>query len=256
MLIFRWHSSAFLIYAFDQPLKGPSIDYTSWFSLCAGFPQFIIQHYSACLVVDLAVIIFSLACFISEKHRSTFCILLIISFFIQRQTLEIYSCTPVKGTVCLFAALLPFCFKDENNFNLMTETVRYFLIFILVSSAIYKFSNGELLHCTNFSTILLLQHIDLATLHPQHISYRIALPLISNPIFAGIVYILLFLLQLFFLIGFFTKKADRILFILLFLFVLFTYFIMRIYNSDILLLGLSLLYFGKEHAVKKPKYVG
>ena len=54
---------------------------------------------------------------------------------------------------------------------------------------------------------------------------------------------ILFCPQAIFIIGFFTKKYDRILFICLLIFSTLTYFVMRIYNFDIVVLGLSLLYF-------------
>ncbi len=246
LLVYRVHSDTFLVYAVGQPMKGPELDYAFWLSHCTGFPHYIIQHYWASLFIDAAVVLFSVACLVSEKHRPVLCRLLILFFFIQRITIESYSCSHSKSMSAVFIALMPFCFKDEINFSLVTEFARYFLIYILLASAFYKLFNGALLHPTNFSVVLVNQHSDLATLNPAHICYRIASKLIAHPIWAAFSYILLFITQISFFTGIFTKKYDRILFVCLFLFAVTTYLIMRIYNFDITLLGLYLLYFPSQ----------
>lgn len=225
-------------------MKGPSLDHVFWLSHCTGFPRFIIQHYSAALLVDTAVVLFTLLCFFSEKYRHLFAGLLILFFLAQRITIESYACSHTKSMSALFIALLPFCFKREKNFYLTAEFSRYFLLYVLSVSAFYKLYNGAALQPQNFAVTLVNQHTDLATLHPAHICYQISSYLVSHPNIAGISYILLFLTQAAFFIGFFTKKYDRILFLLLVFFVIFTYLIMRIYNYDILVLGLYLLFSG------------
>ena len=190
LLIYRFHSSTFLIYTVGQPMKAPEMDYAFWFSHITGFPHYIIQHYWACLLIDAGVVAFSIACFISDKYRNIFCCLLILFFFVQRMTIESYSCSHSKSMSAVFIALLPFCFKSDKNFNLVVEFCRYFLVFIMVSSAIHKFSNGLLFSPTNFVTVLINQHSDLATLNPHHICYKIANKLIANPILAAVSYIL------------------------------------------------------------------
>ncbi len=245
LLVYRLYSGTYLAYTFGQPMKGPDLDYTFWISNCIGFPHYIIQHYWACLLVDIGLVALSIACFFSNKYRNIFCILLVLFFFIQRITVETYSCSHSKSMSAVFIALIPFCFRENKNFNLVSEFARYFLIYILVASAFYKFHNGALLEPTNFATVLINQHSDLATLNPSHISYKIVSILIAHPTMSAISYILLFISQAIFIIGLFTKKFDTILFICLMTFVITTYFIMRIYNFDILILALFLLYFNR-----------
>src|SRR3954471_13856294 len=153
LLIYRWNSSTFLLFSYGAPMKGPELDYAYWITLCTGLPHFIINHYWACILIDAGVVMCSVGCFISEKHRHIFCRLLIIFFFIQRVTIETFSCSHSKSISCVFIALLPFCFKSEMNFNLVLEAGRYFLIFVMVASAFNKFNNGALMHPYNFSAV-------------------------------------------------------------------------------------------------------
>lgn len=246
LLIYRFNSGTFLVFTSGQPMKGPEMDYTFWLSHCAGFPHFLIQHYWACLLIDAGVVIFSLCCFISDKSRYLYCILLVLFFFIQRITIESYSCSHSKSMSAVFIALLPFCFRKDKNMNLVVEFSRYFLIFIMFSSAAHKFTNGLLFSPENFATVLINQHSDLATLNPKHISYIIAQKLIAHPKLAAASYILLFCTQAVFMVGFFTRKYDTVLFLFLLAFAVTTYYIMRIYNFDIVVLGLFLFYFPRS----------
>lgn len=253
LLLYRFHSSTFLAYQYGQPMKGPELDYAYWFSLCSGFPHYIIQHYWACLLVDIAVVLTAAACFISDKYRNVFCTLLLVFFFVQRITIETYACSHSKSMSPVFIALLPFCFKKEETFQLLAEFSRYFLMYVLIASAFYKFHNGALLDPSNFATVLVNQHSDLATLNPGHLCYKISSQLIAHPSFAAISFILLFLTQASFILGVFTQRYDRLLFIFLCIFAWLTYFIMRIYNLDITILGLYLLYFPAERISNKNK---
>lgn len=246
LLLYRFHSSTFLVYAHGQPMKGPELDYAFWLSLCSGFPHYIIQHYYACLLVDSGVVILSFACFFSDKYRHIFCRLLIVLFFLQRITIETYACSHSKSMSAVFIALLPFCIKKDKDFNLLMEFARYFLVFVMVSSAYHKLSNGLLFSPENFVNVLINQHSDLATLNPQHLCYRIASYLIAHTKLAALSYLMLFFTQAVFTIGFFTKYFDRILFLFLILFALMTYYVMRIYNLDIVILGLTLIYFSNH----------
>ncbi len=246
LMLYRLHATQYLTFLYNQPLKDAAIDYTFWLSFCSYFPHFIITHYWACLFIDAGVIICTIACFFNDKHRHKFAMLLLVFFFMQRITLDGYTCFHVKSTSCLFIAFLPFCFKNNEKFDLMVEFGRYLLIYILISAAYHKFTNGGLFSENNFVRQLVNQHVDLATLNPTHISYKIALFLIANPIIASILYKLLFFSQVIFIVGIFTKRFDKFLFIFLFGFAVNTYFIMRIYNYDLALLGLCLFYFQRK----------
>lgn len=246
LMLFNYHRSSFLLFQYGQPIKDTGTDWVYWLSMFSGFPSFIIQHYWACVLVDFAVVFFAIASIFSKKYQNIFAVGVFVFFFMQRITIETYACTHSKSISPIFIALFPFCFKRNDTFNLLTEFARYFLLYILVTSAFYKFHNGVLLNPTNFSNILINQHSDLAILHPEHISYKTASILIAHPKFAAAAYVMLFICQAVFVAGFFTRKYDTLLFIILIAFAVMTYLVMRIYNFDIVVLGWYLLYSGNK----------
>lgn len=243
LVLYRIYSTQYLSFIYNQPIKAPELDYTYWLAHCLYFPHYIITHLWACYLIDIGCLFFLLGCIFSEKYRHWFARFFILFFFIQRFTLESYSVSHTKSISCLFFAFLPFCFKEDEIFELLVGFGRYFLIFILVSAAYHKFANGGLLTAGNFSHQLVNQHSDLAILNPTHISYRIASYLITHPLFGDIMFKLLWVSQVLFIVGIFTKRYDRFLWIILMGFAINTYFIMRIYNFDITVLGWTLWYF-------------
>ncbi|HMW13122.1 MAG TPA: hypothetical protein PKK18_10835 [Chitinophagales bacterium] len=249
LLLFRWHSSAFLTNIFAQPLQSPGADNAFWLSHIIGFPQYIIQHYWASLLLDISLVVFAIACFFMATKKPVVCIVFIIIYITHRITLESYACSHTKSMAAIFMAFLPFCCSKERNFYLTFEFSRYFLLYIMVASAFFKVYNGMALQPNLFATTLINQHIDVAINQPTNFSYQIASILIKYPIIAGISYTALVIVQAFFIIGFFTKKIDNILFILLLCFTISTYLLMRIYNFDIIILGLFLLFssYNKKH---------
>lgn len=242
LYFYRIYSGSILTSIFNQPLIDVANDYTYWLINLTQLPSYIISNYWSCILIDVIVLLLCIVCIFTKKQRFVFASILLFLFFIQRITLGTFSNTHTKSISCVMVAILPFCFKKESNSTLMIEFGRYFLIYILVISAYHKFVNGALVP-HNFVNVLINQHVDLTTLNPSHISYRVATYIIQHPTLADILFYTLFITQLSFIIGVFTKKMDKILFLMLLCFAVFTYYIMRIYNFDITILGLSLLYF-------------
>ncbi len=243
LYVYRIHSFSILYYTANSPLKNVDTNYTYWLMLLLQFPSYIIQHKWLCMLIDSGVFVMCVLCIFSKEKRYFFARILVCLFFIQIVTLQIYACTHTKSIACLMIALLPFICKDEKNSVLLIEFARYFLIYIMVISAYHKVVNGGLMQSDNFPNMLLHQHLDLATLYPQHISYHVAHWLIEHKTIANGLFGILFLTQAIFVVGIFTKRYDKLLFVLLLGFAISTYFIMRIYNFDIVLLGLTLLFF-------------
>jgi hypothetical protein len=125
--------------------------------------------------------------------------------------------------------------------QLLWEGIRYYLIFVMISAAFYKLVNGAICFPSHFSNVLMAQHADIGILHTHTLTTDIAQILIAYPYVGWIVFIMLFLLQSVFVIGFFTKKFDAYLFVLVIVFVVLDYLIMRIWALDMILLAYTLI---------------
>ena len=120
------------------------------------------------------------------------------------------------------------CCKTFKGFYFNLHSVRIIILFILFSAAIWKIYRGGIFNNSEMSSILLKQHTNYLVSDPENAYSKFIFFFIKNISFAYVVYILGFLAELVFAVGFFTKKWDRYLMIILILFALFDYVFMQI----------------------------
>jgi|GEM_PF-5656340 len=234
----------------DSPVINPEIDNTFWLVLASGLPQAIISNPVLCIVLDVLVLATALLAF-TRKDKTTVTRIFLVLFFLQTIINETYTSQHSKTVVCIFLVLLPFCFKGAV-FKRLWEFARYFLVFILLSAAYYKFKNGGLGHPDQMIHILMTQHADIMILAPDYWQSRLATWLISVPSFTNALYYLLFFSQLTFIAALFTRRFDRLLSVILFSFCILTYVLMRIYNFDLLIMVFPLWFSSVYFADQRP----
>lgn len=238
LLMYRWYAGRILMDIALSPVIEPEVDNTFWLMLASGIPEIIIQNPTLCIITDVTV--FALACLgylRTDRVKVTW--LFLVLFFIQTITLEAYSSSHSKTVVCIFITLLPFGFRGQYWVRLW-EFARYYLAFVMVNSAISKIIYGGLFTPDQMTNILISQHTDLFVLAPESIYTRLINFLITTPAATNMLYFIAFFSQFIFLTAFFTKKYDKILAVILVSFIIGTYFTMRIYNMDLLLMILPL----------------
>ena len=231
LLIFfvQWFFQGHFLVQLNNPvLKITSIDNTYWLFCILRIPQFVIKNAFA---FDALLMLFLFVSFITNKKWCFRILLLIV--IVHVVSFNVYSGIHSKSCVILPLVLLPFCFPKHQL--LLKDGVRYYLLFVFVSAAIFKITNGGLFHADQFVHILENQHVDLSILNPTSLTYQISLWLIDHPIIATILWLLFFACELVFIIGFFTKKHDLFLAFVLILIIVHTYILMRISLFDFML---------------------
>ncbi len=123
---------------------------------------------------------------------------------------------------------LVFAFKNERSFYFILQTMRYFFLLIFFSAALWKIRAGGIFNTEQMSAILLKQHAaylvgSTGEWYVGFINY-----LVSHKILSYCLYLAAALAEFVFIIGFFTKKYDRLLIIIFLAFALFDYFLMGI----------------------------
>ena len=126
---------------------------------------------------------------------------------------------PSQNHTLIILLVLSFCFwtNKQNTFTILIDGARYFIIYHLSSAGVFKLINGGFWYPYQFTTILKHQHIYELT-HSTGIYNSFIQALLANPIPTELIYRVAVLLQLTFVIGFFTKKYDWILSICFFSF--------------------------------------
>lgn len=136
--------------------------------------------------------------------------------------------------------LLPmmFAFRGERSFYFALQCMRYFFIIMFFSAGLWKIRAGGIFNIEQMSAILVNQHAAYLVSDPGDWFARFIQYLIIHKYLSYAIYFLATLSELIFVVGFFTKRWDRLLIILFIVFVVLDYFLMRInYFSWVPFLG-------------------
>jgi hypothetical protein len=207
--------------------------------LQSGIPQFITSNSVITAVLDVSLLVLTIGYLLSfNRIFIVLFTLVLLNYFI---TYNLVTGHHYHGLFGLLIITLPFWFKKEQKFNLAWDLARYYLLYIFASAALWKILRGSAFYDLQLSNIVKQQQINLLLQAPESFKAHIAQYFISHSVTAHIVLLLNVVLQGSFLIGFFTKKYDRILLCVAILFVVANYYVMGIVSFEMLVLGLTLL---------------
>lgn len=179
----------------------------------AGIPQFLAQNKWAGILTDALVWSLPLVLCTFSKNPWPARIGLVINYLFY-VTIQGYH-THGNFTIGYALFYFPFIFYKNTNRFYALEVLRYFLLFYYFSSAWIKISYGHITHINEFSQMLAGQFAPYFV--ENNLGWRTSLNLylINHPPLSYIIYLSGVFIELLAVIGFFTKKFDRKLAILL-----------------------------------------
>lgn len=194
--------------------------------------KIIINNQSACAMLD--VFYFLINCLLviaylkNSKYLKIVCITAIVvnvAFALLISITEIYT---IERLIPNFIVPLILYKKDIKWFYFSLHTIRIIFIIIFFSAALWKLRTGVVFNLEQMSAILIHQHTPYFTVNSGNVYAKIILFFIEHKILSYSVFLLGFLAELLFIVGFFTKKYDKQLMILFVGFLVFNLFFMRI----------------------------
>lgn len=233
-MAYRWYGGKFLMFLTGAPLFNPELDNTFWLFLATGIPNYIINHPFWATIIDISLVILAFLGYV-RQDRVKITWLFLILFFIQSITLEAYGSSHSKTVICIFITLFPFCFRNDIWIRLW-EFARYYVLYVMLHSTIAKIYYGGLFEPHEMTNILKHQHAELFALAPNGLHARWIQFWLNHPGFTDFLYFMIVLTQAIYTVGFFTKKFDKLLAVIMLIFSILTYVFMRIYNLDLWLL--------------------
>ncbi|MEP7163607.1 MAG: hypothetical protein ABI741_02880 [Ferruginibacter sp.] len=197
-----------------------------WVVYLMMIPQFITGHQWLGILLDTTIVILLLSV-IRNPYNNRLAILLFLLLFL------FYTC--LMGYLAhrnyqfgFFMIFIPFLFKNPVNRNFAYEATRYFLLFFYVSAAVLKISNNSLVSQSHFSHLLSGQFTPYFLEGNTGPRTSVNLYLMSHPAVSYMLYLLSFIAELTTVIGFFTKRFDKGLAIIILAFHFANWFLMDI----------------------------
>lgn len=158
--------------------------------------------------------------------------------FMYAMQITSMSTLSVEGYISWILFPLVFAFRSSEGFYYMIQSMRYFFLLIFVSAALWKIRGGGIFNVEQMAAILVKQHTSYIWSDPLDWFSQLIRFLAIHKIFSWCIYAATTVTELVFIIGFFTKKYDRLLIILFIAFLLGNFFIMRInYISWVIFTG-------------------
>lgn len=127
----------------------------------------------------------------------------------------------------IFMPLL-FTARSLPSFYFKMHAIRILFILFFVSAGLWKLRTGEAFDTGQMSGILASQHAAILASGQNNFFIQLVSFLIDHPAISWLMYLLVIAGELFFLAGLFTKRFDRVLIIILIVFIVFDYYLMEI----------------------------
>ncbi len=214
------------IHWLHAPFLDAQSDPVYWLFLITQIPFLITNSWFANLCFTILLFALPILLFIFPKNKPIIFIqiLLFTLFFLTRNLVH---CHHGHSFFPLIIAPIPLLFSNHRQL-IASNFIRYYTAFIFVSAALWKIFSGSAFNPDQFLSILQNQHA--SDILSNHYFYSNLLCLFNQfPFIPTLLYSLAILLQLSFILAFFTRNSDKILGTLLVIFLL----------SDLLLMGMS-----------------
>ncbi len=221
-------------------------DGTTWLLMQTGIHKWLLNNKGGYLFFDLLFYAMPLCWWLvwtrNQKVGKWFAIAWLIVNWIYIQCYTLYPINSIESYIAWLLMPLLFATQRLKSFYFLMHGLRYFFLFFFVSAALWKFRQGGLFYTGEMSGILLMQHKEYLVSAPGSWYAHFIYWIIKHQVIGYLLYVASTLLELAFVIGFFTRKYDRLLFGFFVLFLVMDYLVMRIPYFEILPLSLPLFF--------------
>lgn len=197
-----------------------------------GIHRWLLNNKHGWYVFDIAFyaapLLLLLVNYKKEKLISIGAAYMLVVNWVYIQCYTLYPTTSIEGYTPLVFFPALFMFNNEKTFSFLVDALRYFFLYFITSAALWKFIQGGIFNMNEMSGVLLYQHNQQLTNSPGYWQTDFYYWLIQHPGVSWCLYAAATIIELSFIIGFFTKKYDRLLAWLFIVFLIADYFIMRI----------------------------
>lgn len=240
IIFYRTLSRASLSSMFNPPYPFKETEMAYRLLYYSHIPQLLTSNFMVAELFYLFLILFPAILFLRTLNRIN-AIVFTLSTTIYFFAFNMAAGHHYHSLAGLIVITVPFWFKKEERFNALWEIARYYWLYIFSSAALWKIFRGTVFYKEQLSNILKSQQLDLLLQNPDSMQARAVQYLIAHPGISHTVLIANVILQLSFLIGFFTKRYDAVLFCVAIIFCVANYFVMSIVSAELLILNLTLI---------------
>ncbi len=223
-------------------------DGTTWLLMQTGIHQWLLDNKNGWLLFDAAFYFMPVVWYFTfrnnEKAGTVIAIVWLVINWLYVQCYTLFPINSIEGHIGWLLMPLLFATTRLKSFYYVMHGLRYFFLFFFASAGIWKLRQGGFFYPEQMSGILLLQHANYLVSAPESLFTKFIYFLIRHEAIGYALYIAATLLELVFIIGFFTRRYDKWLIVGFALFLLMDRLVMRIPYFEVLPLVMT-FYFSK-----------
>ena len=208
-----------------------------WLAHLANIPQTVLAWPLLSLGLDLSLV-FSLAFLAYRPFIKTlayFAFGLMLLYMVAYNSANLHHTHGLVPLVFMSALL---CVKSPISWPLAMAAFRFYACATMLMAGLWKIGRGTAFDVEQMATILQNQHIELLYTQPDAFFSKAYIYLIERPKLAFMLWQGAIWLELSFIIGFFTRRADAYLLFALLAFIVADYFLMSLYFFEFSIWGL------------------
>jgi hypothetical protein len=242
LLFIFWRAYAHLL---PFQLQSPVIskvhyDATFWLFRFSGLDGFVVHNMVGGIILSVVVALSGVLSLVYPTRR-LFLVPFTLSYFVLAVVYNIYLCHSAHylgGMVLLSAAFWP---RQDENFNLLWEGMRYYACWVYGSAFIWKVLGGAFFQ---WDAGMLTFKSNLAEYLYQNPDTSLAnfyYYFLQHPVLVNVGHKVVFLAEGAFLIGFLTKKFDGLLIVMAFFIFSSIYLFSDVFFAELLIIVFPLL---------------
>ena len=207
-------------------------DLTELALIATGFPRWMMAHPVSFTIADALAFLLPIPLLWQGLRNKRFSILpgtvFVIFLCLYLLLGDIFWQLHHEPFIVFILLALTWTTKRPERFYFLLKGCRYYFLYIFVSAALWKIARGAVFNPQEMSRILLFHHTDMLTGPCSSPACRIYHWLIGHPFLSYGLYLAGTILEGSFIVGFFTRRWDRLLIGLAIVFVMADLLVMRI----------------------------
>lgn len=257
LAVYRW-LNGILLYQMQPQFFNTRYDVTTWLLMQSGLHKWLLGNPAGWVLFDTlfysAPIVWFAVWKKNERYGQILAICMLVINWLYVQCYTLYPTNSIEGHLSWLLLPVLFSTRKLKSFYFVLHSLRYFFLFFFASAAIWKFRQGGFFNIEQMSGVLLLQHKEFLIAAPDNWYTHCIYWLIRHQTFGYILYAAATLLELAFVVGFFTRKYDKWLFAAFILFLVMDVLVMRIPYFDLLPFAFTLLFSKYEEPEQKDAH--
>lgn len=216
------------------------LDFSLNLLFLTNIQHFIIKSYYVQLLFDILYLALPVLLVLTINTKKQIYFAILNSFFniVYALIVSSVSIISIEGFAGWMLLPLLFITVSDRGFYYLLNSLRYIFLLIFFSAGVWKIRTGAIFSIEQMSGILLKQHAAYIAQSPVNWFSSCINYLVIHYRLSYLLYLFSAIAELIFVIGFFTKRFDKLLIIVFLVFILLDYALMRInYFSWVAFLG-------------------